>query len=173
MPETKIITLNPLDIDLEPLKQAGEILRRGGLVIIPTDTVYGIAANSLNRKAMERLYQAKQRAHEKNCSLLIGSKEGVEDLAKDIPITAYKLIDKFWPGALTIILKSAKAGTIGLRMPDDEIALRIIELSGMPLVCPSANISGKPAPKDFSEAVAPFKGLVEMAIDAGVTLLGV
>ncbi len=173
MLETKIITLNPQDIAIEPLKQAGEILRRGGLVIIPTDTVYGIAANSLNRKAVERLYQIKQRPDEKNCSLLIGSKERVEDFAKDIQITAYKLIDKFWPGALTIILKSAKADTVGLRMPNQEIALKIIEFSALALACPSANISGKPAPQNFSEAVAPFKGLVEMAIDAGTTTLGV
>ncbi|MDD2752863.1 MAG: L-threonylcarbamoyladenylate synthase [Candidatus Omnitrophica bacterium] len=172
MPETKIFQIDPQNISLELLEQAANLLKKGALVIIPTDTVYGIAANSLNRRAIEKLHQVKQRPADKPFPLLIEKKEKIEDFSQDIPVAAYKLIDKFWPGALTLILKSAKGDTVGLRMPNHALALKIIELSAVPLACPSANISGRPAPKDFSAAIADLNGQVEAAIDAGSATLG-
>jgi len=188
MISTKILKVEPRNIKEELLKKAAHILKKGGLAIIPTETVYGIAANRLNKKTIDRLYKIKQRPTDKPFSLHIASKEQIQDFAADIPISAYKLIDKFWPGPLTIILKSKDKGTIGtstplstngersrtigMRMPDDEIALRVISLSGVPIVCPSANISGKPAPTNFAQAIEDLKGLVDLAIDAGNTSLG-
>ena len=102
----------------------------------------------------------------------IADKDKIVEYAKDIPVAAFKLIDKFWPGPLTVILKSPDNSTIGIRMPDNEIFSRIITLADIPVVCPSANISGKPAPTTFPEAIKDFNGLVDLAIDAGDTKLG-
>ncbi len=172
MSSTKIVTIDPLHPEEKYLQEAAEILAAGGLVIIPTETVYGIAANMLNKRALERLYEIKKRPKDKPFSLHIDKKRKIEDFARAIPVYAYKLIDKFWPGPLTIILKSSKGqGSVGLRMPDSEIALKIIAQAGVPVVCPSANISGKPAPTNFQQAVKDFKDLVDFAIDAGSTRL--
>ena len=174
MTSTKIVKLDSLNLKIDYLKEAADILGNGGLVIIPTETVYGIAANMADAGAIERLYKIKQRPKDKPFSLLIDTKEKIENLAQDIPVSAYKLMDKFWPGPLTLILKLRnKDTTIGIRMPDDNIALRIIALSGISVVCPSANISGKPAPTNFPDAIKDLEGLVDFAIDAGTTRLGV
>lgn len=145
----------------------------GGLVIIPTETVYGVAGNALDNSALDKLYEVKQRPRSKPFSLLIGEKAQVEELAQNIPISAYKLLDKFWPGPLTLILEAKEKGTVGLRMPDDEVALELIRQAGVPLVCPSANISGHSAPRSCSDAVRDLGSLVDLAIDAGVSRLGI
>ncbi len=171
MSQTKIVKLDPLKPDLNILREAGFVIRNGGLVIIPTETVYGIAADGSNHAALEKLYQIKNRPKEKQFSLHIFKKEIMEDMCKDVPVAAYKLADKFWPGPLTMILKSKNGSTIGMRMPDNDIALRVIALSVVPVICPSANISGKPAPVDFAEAIQDLNGLVDLAIDTGRTKL--
>ncbi|MFH0826344.1 MAG: L-threonylcarbamoyladenylate synthase [Candidatus Omnitrophota bacterium] len=168
---TKIVKIDPLCPDDKYLKEAAGILAKGGLVIIPTETVYGIAADASNKKTLERLYRIKQRPCDKPFSLLIDRKERIEELCQDIPVLAYKLMHKFWPGPLTIILKSKEGGTLGVRMPDDDVALGIIEMAGVPVVCPSANLSGKPAPVDFKEAIQDLQGQVDYAIEAGPTRL--
>ncbi len=171
---TKIAKLNPFDPDENLLKEVADILKRGGLVIIPTETVYGIAANMSNQRSIKRLYEIKGRPKNKAFSLLIAAKGKIDEFAKDIPLAAYKLMDKFWPGPLTLVLKSKmnNGGTIGIRMPDNEIASRLILLAGVPIVCPSANLSGKPAPVNFQEAIKDLGGLVDFAIDAGDTRIG-
>lgn len=170
---TRIIKADYLHLKEKELAEAAKIIAGGGLVIIPTETVYGIAADASNKEAIERLGRIKQRPQEKHYSFHIERKDRIEDFARAIPVGAYKLIDKFWPGPLTIVLRSSKNNdTVGLRMPDDEIALKVIELAQVPVVCPSANISGKPAPVNFQEAIKDFDGLVDMAIDAGDVKLG-
>jgi len=173
MPKTKIVKIDASYPDEEYLIEAAAVIIRGGLVIIPTETVYGIAANMLNEDALSRLYQIKQRPKDKPFSLHIGEKSKVEDYARNIPVQAYKLIDKFWPGPLTLILKSVRNGTIGLRMPDNDVARKIINYAKIPVVCPSANISGRPAPVNFDDAMRDLDGLVDLAIDMGKTELGV
>lgn len=174
MPETKIVKINPLYSDDAAIKQAADILKNGGLVIVPTETVYGIAANMRDSKAMERLSNIKQRQdNKKPYSIIVSSKESIEKYAVDVPISAYKLADKFWPGPLTIVLKSSKTETIGLRMPDNDITLRIISETGLSLACPSANLPGEPAPVNFEEAINGLNGLVDMAIDAGPSRIGI
>ncbi|TRZ96533.1 threonylcarbamoyl-AMP synthase [bacterium] len=166
---TRVIKVNPLDKTDDHIKKAAEVLVEGGLVIIPTETVYGIAANMLNEDTIARLAVIKNRPKDKPFSLHIDSLEGIEDFTREIPCLAYKLMHKFWPGPLTLILKAEGHGSIGIRMPDNEIALKIISLAGVPIVCPSANISGKPAPVNFQEAIRDLDGLVELAIDSGET----
>jgi len=173
MSSTRIVKVDPLNPEQRFLEEAANILINGGLVIIPTETVYGIAANMLHKKALERLYEIKKRPKDKPFSIHIDEKGKIEEFVRTIPIAAYKLIDKFWPGPLTIILKSKDIGTVGLRIPDNEIALGVINLTKVPIVCPSANISGKPAPTDFPDAIEDLDGLVDFAIDAGNTRLGI
>ena len=173
MTSTKIVKLDSLNLKIDYLKEAADILGNGGLVIMPTETVYGIASNMADARAIERLYQIKQRPKDKPFSVHIDTKEKIEYFAHDIPVSAYKLMDKFWPGPLTLILKSRNKDTIGIRIPDDNIALRIIALSGVSVVCPSANISGKPAPTNFQDAIKDLEGLVDFAIDAGSTRSGI
>mgnify|MGYP001568359170 CR=1 FL=1 len=189
MISTKKVKIDPLNPQEEYIKEAAGILAAGGLVIIPTETVYGIAANALNPKAIEKLYKIKERPKDKPFSLHIAGREKIEEFACDIPIFAYKLMSKIWPGPLTLILRAKTGGvidaltsfsvngergrTIGIRVPDNEVALRIIKLSGVPVVCPSANISGKPAPVNFTDAIKDLDGLVDFAIDSGATKLQV
>jgi tRNA threonylcarbamoyl adenosine modification protein (Sua5/YciO/YrdC/YwlC family) len=169
---TKVIKIDPLNHDEGPFREAAEVIKRGGLVIIPTETVYGIAANMQNKEAIERLSQIKKRPDNKPFTLHLAQKEKVEDFAVNIPVAGYKLMDKFWPGPLTLIFKSKDNQAIGIRVPDDKITFKIILISGVPVACPSANLSGKPAPINFSEALKDFDGLVDLAIDAGNTRLG-
>ncbi|MDD4938902.1 MAG: L-threonylcarbamoyladenylate synthase [Candidatus Omnitrophica bacterium] len=170
--KTKIAKLDRSDFISDHLKEAAAIVSRGGLVIVPTETVYGIAANMLDVGAMDRLNKIKARPKDKFFSLHIDIKEKLEYYAEEVPLYAYKLMNRFWPGPLTLVFKSKERGTIGIRMPDDNIALRVIALSGVPVVMPSANFSGKPAPKDFLEAIKDLDGLVDFAIDTGPTKLG-
>ncbi|MHB8155028.1 MAG: L-threonylcarbamoyladenylate synthase [Candidatus Omnitrophota bacterium] len=169
---TKIIKVNPLFPQEEVIRQAAKVLMDGGLVIIPTETVYGIAANALNKEALERLYKIKNRPKDKPFSILIAQENKVRELAVEVPVTAYKLMHKFWPGPLTILLKAKDQGKIGLRMPDNLVALAIITQSAVPLACPSANISGQPAPVNFQQAIKDLDGLVDLAIDAGPANVG-
>lgn len=172
MSSTKIIKVNPASPQEEAIRQAAKVLIEGGLVIIPTETVYGIAANALNKKALERLYKIKNRPLNKPFSILIPQEAKVQELASEVPVAAYKLMHKFWPGPLTVVLKSVGQGTVGLRMPDNLVALAIAVQSGVPLACPSANISDKPAPANFEQAIKDLDGLVDLAIDAGAAKLG-
>ncbi|MBM3249431.1 MAG: threonylcarbamoyl-AMP synthase [Candidatus Omnitrophica bacterium] len=174
MTQTRIIKVDPLNPAEDSIRIAADTLRAGGLAIIPTETVYGIAANALDEKAMQRLSEIKKRPEGKPFTLHIADKEKVEEFAAQVPVSAYKLLERFWPGPLTLVLKSKTAlGTVGLRMPDNEVALEVIGLAGIPVACPSANLSGKPAPANFSEAIRDLEGLVDLALDAGDTKVGV
>ncbi|MCK9572058.1 MAG: L-threonylcarbamoyladenylate synthase [Candidatus Omnitrophica bacterium] len=169
MIDTKIVKVDPSLPEEAHLLEAAKVLSAGGLVIIPTETVYGIAADMNNPKAMDRLYQIKKRPKDKPFTVHIADRAQVFDFASDIPPVAFKLMDKFWPGPLTLLLQSNRAGKVGLRIPDNDIALKVISLSRLALACPSANISGQPAPINFQEAIKDMDGLVDFAIDAGQT----
>ncbi|MFA6357525.1 MAG: L-threonylcarbamoyladenylate synthase [Candidatus Omnitrophota bacterium] len=170
---TRIVKVNPLDPEEAGIKQAAKVIAGGGLVIIPTETVYGVAANALDKKALDRLYEIKKRPKDKPFAILIGQLDKVEEFACDIPAAAYKLINKFWPGPLTILLKAKTQGKVGLRMPDNQVALDIIAQAAVPVACPSANISDNLAPADFKQAIKDLDGLVDLAIDAGQAALGI
>ncbi|MDD5246418.1 MAG: L-threonylcarbamoyladenylate synthase [Candidatus Omnitrophica bacterium] len=173
MPKTRILEVNAPAYNEDYLKEAARVIRNGGLVIIPTDTVYGIALDGTNPKAVERVYQLKQRPAEKRLPFLVDKKEKIEEFARGIPIAAYKLIEAFWPGPLTLVLNSKTEGTVGLRMPNNQIVLKIIEFAGVPVACPSANISGRKSPGNFEDAIKDFEGLLDMGLDAGDAALGI
>ncbi len=170
--KTTVAKIKPGDIGDRNLAAAAGVIKSGGLVIIPTETVYGIAADGSDREVIKKLDSIKHRPDNKPYSLHIDDKGKLEGFVAEIPVAAYKLMDRFWPGPLTLIFKSLSSGTIGVRFPDDAIAQRVIELSGVPVVCPSANLSGRKPPVNFDEAIADLKGKVDFAIDAGATRLG-
>jgi len=168
--------------EYEKLREPAEIIRNGGLVVFPTETVYGIGTNGLDEKAIERLYKVKKRPLDKPISLLVSNMEMVEKLAKDITSIEYKLMDAFFPGPLTIILKkkeivpnilTANTDTIGIRMPDAEIARKIIEYANVPIAAPSANISGKTTGTNIESIIEDFGENVDFYIDDGESRLGI
>ncbi|MGA2774480.1 MAG: L-threonylcarbamoyladenylate synthase [Candidatus Omnitrophota bacterium] len=165
----KVVKVDPKGPEEKNVQQAAEVLKNGGLVIIPTETVYGIAADAQNQKALERLYEIKKRPKDKPFSLLIADKEKVDELAQGLAPQAYRLMDKFWPGPLTLILNAKEKGTVGIRMPDNPVALEIIQRSGVPVACPSANISGKNPPVNFDQAIKELGTLVDLGVDSGPT----
>jgi tRNA threonylcarbamoyl adenosine modification protein (Sua5/YciO/YrdC/YwlC family) len=170
--KTPIIKIEPNHIEEKKLKEVAEVLTKGGLVIVPTETVYGIVVNSLDDWAVKRLYEIKKRPPNRPFTILVEHKERIEEFSQNIPRSAYKLIDKFWPGPLTIVLPN-KDKTVGLRMPDYPFLLRLISEVGFPLYCPSANISGEKPPSTLDEALKDLDGYVDLAIDGGPTSIGI
>lgn len=171
MPDTKLIKIDPVVPDEALLAEAGKIIREGGLVVFPTETVYGIGANFLDEKAVERIYQIKNRPSNKPLTVHISNMDMVKHMGCSVTDFARLLIEKYWPGPLTIILKSDSGQTIGFRMPRHNVALGLIEHSGVPVVAPSANISGEIPPVDAILAMHYLGGKVDMALDAGPTEL--
>lgn len=170
------------NIDLDKLKEISKIIKNGGIVVFPTETVYGIGTNGLNKESISRLYEVKQRPINKPISLLVSSIEMAETIAKDITDMEYKLMEKFFPGPLTIILKKKSivpdnltnnTDTVGVRMPDNIIAKELIEYANVPIATPSANISGKPSGTDINTIMNDFKDKVDYYIDGGKSKLGI
>ena len=166
------VKIDPRDPDKFIIDSAAKAIRSGALVVFPTETVYGIAANMLDKKAIADLYKIKERPENKPFTVHIADLKMVEGLGCKITKGAKVLIDKFWPGPLTIILKSKKGGTIGFRMPANKIALELIRCAGVPIVAPSANLSGKPAPTSAQAAMKDLGGRVDMVLDGGKTQIG-
>ncbi len=175
MIKTEVIKLDPENPDSSKIQKAAIILRKGGLVAFPTETVYGLAANLSNRKSMDRLMEVKNRPAEKLFTIHIADKDKIEEFAMDIPIEGYKLIDKFWPGPLTLVFKSKKNNnqTVGMRMPSNRIAQDLINITAVPIVAPSANISGDNPATTIEEVLSDFDGKIDLALDGGKTSLGV
>ena len=174
MISTKVVKIDSLIPEIEKIRMCANTLRSGGLVAFPTETVYGLGANLLNKRAVERLYKVKRRSRDKPFTIHIAQTEKVEEFARDISTNAYKLIDKLWPGPLTIILKSRKNnGAVGLRMPKNLIALNLLEATAVPVVVPSANISGDKPPKTTKEVLNSLNGLIDIVMDGGEVELGV
>ena len=167
-----VIKIDPANPDKRAIASAAKIIREGGLVVFPTETVYGIAANLLDEKAVARLYRVKARPEGKPFTVHISDLKMIRDMGCAITGTAEKLIAKFWPGPLTIILKSCKGRKIGFRMPANKAALELIRASCVPVVAPSANLSGRPAPATAEEAMADLEGKVDMVIDGGRAEVG-
>lgn len=163
------------------LKEAVEIIRGGGIVVFPTETVYGIGANALDEEAIKRLYEVKQRPLTQPLSLLVSDLNMIKKLTKDITELEYKLMEKFFPGPLTIILKkkdiipnitTAELGTVGIRMPSGEIARKLVEYANVPIATPSANITGRPSGTNIEDIIKDFEGKVDYFIDGGKSKIG-
>ena len=167
---------------IDSIKRASQIIKSGGLVAFPTETVYGLGANALNEKAIEKIYEAKGRPSDNPLIVHLGYKEDAEKYVQAVPAKAALLMDAFWPGALTIILHkkpiiphriTGGLNTVALRMPDHEIALSLIRESKMPIAAPSANLSGKPSPTKAEHVIEDMDGRIEGIICGGDCTLGI
>ena len=168
--------------DYQKLRYSAEIIKNGGIVVFPTETVYGIGTNGLDKEAVERLYKIKERPLNKPISLLVSDYEMIEKVVKDINELEYKIMKKFFPGPLTIILNkkdivpdilTSGGSTVGIRMPEEEITRKLIEYAGVPIAAPSANISGKASGIDLQEIVKEFGDKVDYYIDGGKSKIGI
>ena len=160
---------------------AAEIVCAGGLVAVPTETVYGLAGNGMDEKAVEKIYEVKGRPAIKPLSLMVASPEEIGRFAVEVPDAAKMLAEKFWPGPLTIVLKAnpdipeiVRAGgdTIGLRCPDHALTLQALREAGVPFAAPSANLSGALSPKTAGDVLKVFDGVIDAVIDGGACTLG-
>ena len=166
----------------EELIEAAAILKKGGLVAFPTETVYGLGADALNEEAARKIYAAKGRPSDNPLIAHIAKKEDIEPLVREIPEAGKKLMDAFWPGPLTLIFpksgrvpKGTTGGldTVAVRMPSDPVARRLIELAGTPVAAPSANTSGRPSPTTAEHVRQDMDGRIEMIVDGGPVGIGV
>ena len=179
---TKIIQINRENFTDEELFEAAEILRKGGLVAIPTETVYGLGANALDESASKKIYEAKGRPSDNPLIAHISSMDEITALVKEIPEAGKKLAEKYWPGPLTMIFPkkdivpygtTGGLETVAIRMPSDPVANRLIKLAGVPVAAPSANTSGRPSPTKAEHVVEDMNGKIEMIIDSGEVGIGV
>lgn len=179
--KTSIIKLDRHNPDFDKIKYAASILRNGGTVVFPTETVYGLGANGLDENAVAGIFHAKGRPQDNPLILHINDKNDIEKLSENIPFYAEHLIRKFWPGPLTLIVKkkacvpdiiTAGLDTVALRMPSDNIALALIKESGVPVAAPSANISGRPSGTDVCYIKEDLYGKVDVILDVGESVIG-
>lgn len=181
--ETKRVIIEDRNhIKDEELREAAGILRSGGLVAFPTETVYGLGGNALDEDAARKIYAAKGRPSDNPLIAHVSCMEEVAPLVKEIPEAGKKLMEAFWPGPLTMIFpKSHKVpygttgglDTVAIRMPDDPVANRLIALAGVPVAAPSANTSGRPSPTTADHVWQDMNGRIEMIIDGGPVGIGV
>lgn len=162
--------------------QATALLRAGRLVAVPTETVYGLAADATQEGAVQANYDAKGRPETKPLNVLVDGMAMVERVCRDIPADAYQLAEAFWPGPLTMILWGkgtlppivpAGGATQGVRCPDHPATLAVIRALGRPLACPSANLSGQPSPKTADDVLAQLGGKIDAVLDGGPCSVGV
>jgi len=174
--KTEILTANSPNA----MTSALAILLSGGLVAFPTDTVYGVGALAFHQKAIEEIYIAKDRAIEKAIPVLIGDTADLIKVADEIPIFAMRLIARFWPGPLTVLLPKkttlpeaiSATSTVGVRVPAHDMARALLRLAG-PLAVTSANISGQPSPTTAQEVSTQLGGRIAMILDGGKTPGGI
>lgn len=177
MLKTKIYKLNSPKPEKEKILFAAGIIKKGGLVVFPTDTIYGLGANAFLPETRKKIYRVKGRKFNKPLIFLIDEIKKIHPLISELPKEAEKLIKKYWPGPLSIIFKASPLGTIltggsktiGLRIPDNKIALSLITACGVPLATTSANISGKKSPVTGKETIKNLKNKVELILDSGET----
>ena len=179
--ETKVALVTDINKDFNYIEEAAKVISSGGLVAFPTETVYGLGADATNIKAVKNIFIAKGRPQDNPLIVHVASKD-ISKYVKKVPEIAEKLINKFWPGPLTIILEkkdiipsitSANLATVGVRMPNSEIALNLIKASGKPIAAPSANISGRPSPTDMKRCVEDLNGKIDYILGGENSDIGV
>lgn len=179
--ETIVKTITHTEEDKKIYEQAGKILRDGGLVAFPTETVYGLGADALDEKASAKIYAAKGRPSDNPLIVHIADVNALYDLASEVPEKALVLAEKFWPGPLTMILKkqdkvpdsiTGGLGTVAIRMPSHPVAAELIRRSGVYIAAPSANTSGRPSPTTAQHVYEDLNGRIDMIIDSGKVDIG-
>ena len=180
--ETLIEKIDKNQIDEQILAKAGEILKNGGLVAFPTETVYGLGANALDEKAAMKTYAAKGRPSDNPLIVHIADVSALNAIVEEVPEKAKKVMEKFWPGPLTLIFKkkdivplgtTGGLQTVAVRMPVDEIARKLIRAGGGYVSAPSANTSGRPSPSTAQHVADDMTGKIDMIIDGGSVEIGV
>lgn len=180
--KTRIEKLDKNRIDNAIMQDAGNILKEGGLVAFPTETVYGLGANALNKDAARKTYEAKGRPSDNPLIVHIARMEDLEPIAKEIPEMARKIAAEYWPGPLTMIFEKTELvpyettgglDTVAVRMPSEEIALELIVAGGGYVSAPSANTSGRPSPTTAEHVAEDMTGKIEMILDGGAVEIGV
>ncbi len=179
--KTLILNLKSGNAD-EKISTAADILKNDGIVAIPTETVYGLAASAYSDEAIKKVFTAKGRPQDNPLIVHIADTQMLSEIAIDIPETAKILAKKFWPGPLTIVLNkgekvcesvSAGLNTVAVRMPDNEVAREVIRVSGLPLAAPSANVSGYPSPVSADHVIADLSGKIDAVIASDNCKVGV
>jgi len=184
--KTLHLTVDPSQLEAPEAEAAlgcaAAILRAGGLVALPTETVYGLGANALDRAAVERVFKAKQRPAWDPVIVHISSEAMLEGLVEEVPETAWRLMKAFWPGPLTLLLPrkpavpdavTAGRPLVGVRMPSHPVALKLIRRAGVPVAAPSANRFGHISPTTAAHVLHDLKGRIDLVLDAGPTPRGV
>jgi L-threonylcarbamoyladenylate synthase len=182
MKKTLVLKVNPENPEINVIRKAAKIIKNGGLVAFPTETVYGLGADALNAEAVLALFKAKRRPLDNPPIVHVGKFEDVCKLARAIPAKAEILMKTFWPGPLTLVFKRSSivpdvtvAGldTIAVRMPKHNVALALIKESGCPIAAPSANLAGRPSPTTAEHVLEDLGGRIDAVLDAGPTRIGV
>ncbi|MEF2878371.1 MAG: L-threonylcarbamoyladenylate synthase [Blautia sp.] len=178
---TKVVTVDKKNPDNEALQEAGEILKRGGLVAFPTETVYGLGGDGLNPDSSRKIYAAKGRPSDNPLIIHIADMDSLGKLVTQVPGKARKLAERFWPGPLTMIFQKSREvpyettgglESVAVRMPSHPVALALIRAGGGYVAAPSANTSGRPSPTKAEHVVEDLQGKIEMIVDGGDVGIG-
>lgn len=178
MTTTRIRLVDPSSPEPQTLQDAADCLASGGLVAFPTETFYGLGANANDRRAVLRVFAVKGRPEWKPLLVLVDSFEMAESLAVEVPQAARDLMERHWPGPLTLVFKASSSlaveltagtGTIGIRMPGHPVALGLVRAAGFPITAPSANPSGAPPPTTAGQVYESLKEAIDLILDGGPT----
>jgi len=179
--KTKIILIDPDHIDEQAIGEAGEIIKRGGLVAFPTETVYGLGGDALNPEASKKIYASKGRPSDNPLIVHIADPDHLFPIAEEVPEKAKLLASKWWPGPLTMIFRKTKLvpyetsgglDTVAVRFPNHPVALALIRASGGYIAAPSANTSGRPSPTTARHVAEDLDGRIDMILDGGEVRIG-
>jgi L-threonylcarbamoyladenylate synthase len=179
--KTLLLRISANNPDMEKIQEAADIIKKGGIVAFPTETVYGLGADALNPQAVTRVFEAKKRPFDNPPIVHVARQNDLYKLVEKVPRTAKVLMDRFWPGPLTLVLRRSQiipevtvAGldTVAVRMPKNAIALALIERSECPIAAPSANLSGKPSPTNTKHVLDDLEGRIDAVLDGGPTQVG-
>ena len=180
--KTKVEKINKNQINTDIIEEAGKILKEGGLVAFPTETVYGLGADALNEEAAKKIYEAKGRPSDNPLIVHIADLEALDGITASIPSCTKKIAEAYWPGPLTMIFEkndrvpygtTGGLETVAVRMPDHDVARALIRAGGGYIAAPSANTSGPPSPTKASHVKEDLDGRIEMIIDGGDSKIGV
>lgn len=172
---TEVLPVHHDDPDQSALEHAADVLRRGGLIVYPTETLYGIGADATNPEALRRIPLAKQRTDRKPILVIVNSVRMMTPYVEAVSAQARELIDTFWPGPLTLVFRASQqvpmeltqgTGTIGIRIPSSQLCLKLLEHMGVPLTSTSANLSGEKPARTVEEISSALKG-IDLYLDAG------
>jgi L-threonylcarbamoyladenylate synthase len=178
----KVHKVDPHSPDRDAIREAADAIRRGELVVFPTETVYGLAADALNEAAVKRVFDAKGRAERHPLPVQVAGVEQLGQVASEVPDAAKVLAERFWPGPLTIVLPrnpsvpdivTGGRDTIGVRVPEHLVALALLREIGGPIIATSANLSGRSAPRSAECAISEVGSKVSVVLDAGESEIGV